>query len=122
MTFWLWYSYAVPTIESYLIYISISYCYSQHPCIHPIKEVYYSAAYEKLIMVQPFRTNGSLKDVIYKVSVVLEGCTKMNSCSHVVMVQLHYSMGLYSPSLLSLSLSLSLSFSLPLFLPLTHTG
>ena len=101
-------------MESYLIHISTSYCYSQHPCIHPIKEVYYSAAYEKLIMVQPFRTNGSLKDVIYKVSVVLEGCTEMNSCSHVVMVQLHYSMGLYSPSLLSLSsLSLSLSLSLP---------
>jgi serine/threonine protein kinase len=43
--------------------------HTQHPLIHPIKEVYYSANHEKLIIVQPYREDGSLKDLIYQVNI-----------------------------------------------------
>ena len=45
---------------------------TQHPLVHPIKEVYYSATHEKLIIVQTHRKDGSLKDLIYRVNTSTE--------------------------------------------------
>ena len=39
----------------------------QHPFIHPIERVEYLTNHQQLLMVQPQRFDGSLKDMIYRV-------------------------------------------------------
>ena len=40
----------------------------KHPFIQPIDKVEYDSSQEKIVFVQPYRREGSLKDQIYKVS------------------------------------------------------
>ena len=76
-------------MECYLIHSVILFMLhvllpTQHPLVHPIKEVYYSLTHEKLIIVQMYRKDGSLKDLIYKVKIhsyrlmIDAQCTQMN--------------------------------------------
>ena len=40
---------------------------TQHPFLQPIIVIDYLAAHQQLVIVQPFREGGSLKDTIYRV-------------------------------------------------------
>ena len=40
----------------------------QHPFLHPVEMIEYLVDHQRLLIVQPRRFNGSLKDLIYKVA------------------------------------------------------
>ena len=51
-----------------------AFMHTQVPYCHPVVEVLYTKAYNRVVIVEPFIKHGSLKDMIYKVMQLLCKC------------------------------------------------